>query len=65
MKNFIDDEFAPELIRRYKLEQEIYNNELPDINKLKEEYNTVTEETYRQSFPYLRKYIDKWIGQSR
>jgi len=65
VKNFIDDKFAPELIRRYKLEQEIYNNELPDINKLKEVYNTVTEETYRQSFPYLRKYIDKWLEQNK
>ncbi len=61
MKNFIDDTFAPELMKRYKLEQQIYNNELPDINKLKEEYNTVTEQTYGQSFPYLKKYIDQWM----
>lgn len=62
MENFIDDKFAPELIRRYKLEQKIYNNKLPDINKLKKEYNTVIEKTYRQSFPYLNTYIAKWIS---
>jgi len=61
IKNFIDDKFASELMRRYKLEQEIYNNELPDIEKLKKDYNTVTEETYRLTFPYLRKYIDQWF----
>lgn len=65
MNNFIDDEFAPKLIRRYKLEQEIYHNELPDIKKLKDEYNTITEETYMQAFPYLRKYIEKWINSDK
>lgn len=61
VNNFIDDAFAPELIRRYQLEQKLYNNALPDINKLKEEYNTVTEEMYEQEFPYLLKYIDRWL----
>lgn len=61
MENFIDDTFVSELMRRYQLEQKVYNNELPDVEKLKEEYNTVTEETYMQAFPYLRKYIIKWL----
>ena len=61
ISNYIDDQFAPELMRRYILEQSIYNNELPDINKLKEDFNTVKEATYLEEFPHLKKDIDKWI----
>lgn len=61
IKNYIDDQFGAELMERYKLEQKLYQNQLPDIEDLKKEYNTVTEETYRQQYPYLQKDIDKWL----
>jgi len=49
LNNYIDDNFVPELIRRYKIEKELYNTDkLPEIDILKKEYNTVIEETYTQ-----------------
>lgn len=61
--NYIDDTFAPVLMKRYMLEQNIYNNQLPDPKVLKKELNTVTEKTYGKEFPNLKKDIDKWIRQ--
>jgi hypothetical protein len=61
LKNFIDDKFAPELMRRYRLEQMLHNHEMPYIEKLKKYYNTVTEKTYRQAYPHLQKYVSKWL----
>lgn len=51
ISGYIDDTFAPVLMKRYVLEQSIYNNKLPDIEELKKEFNTVTEKTYREEFP--------------
>lgn len=61
ISDYIDDTFAPVLMKRYVLEQSIYNNKLPDIEELKKEFNTVTEKTYREEFPHLNKDIEKWI----
>jgi hypothetical protein len=46
IKGLIDDEFAPELQKRYQLEQKVYNNEIPDMDTLKADYNTVEDKTY-------------------
>lgn len=59
---FVDDQFAPELMRRYQLEQKVYNNELPEIDKLKLKYNTVIETSYREEFPAVVNQIDKWLN---
>lgn len=63
ISGYIDDTFASILMKRYVLEQNIYNNKLPDIDKLKKEFNTVTDETYRKEFPHLENDIERWIKQ--
>jgi hypothetical protein len=48
IEGLIDDEFIPELLRRYRLEQKVYNNDIPDMDKLKAELNSVDAKTYEQ-----------------
>lgn len=59
----IDDDFAPELLRRYRLEQKVYRNEIPDIDELKTEFNTVESKTYDQlpDFSEAIESIRRWI----
>ena len=63
IENFIDNDFAPELMKRYRLEQKVYKNTIPDINKLKEDYNTVTNITYKEDkdFGKALNQIEKWL----
>ena len=64
IKGFIDDDFLPELLRRYELEQCVYKNKVPDIETLKENYNTVIDKTYREEkedFGKAIKQIEKWL----
>lgn len=61
---FIDDQFAPELMRRYELEQKVYGNELPTISELKNNYNTVIDRIYKENkdeFGKATDMIDKWM----
>lgn len=64
IENYIDDEFAPELMRRYGLEQQVYGNEPPTLLQLKETYNTVTDETYEENAAEFSKaigQINRWL----
>ena len=57
LPNFIDDDFALEVQRRYALE----GNIAPDVEILKEQYNTVTDRTYSVEFPQICDSINRWI----
>lgn len=58
IENFIDDEFYKELVNRYQF----YNEEIPSENELKMDFNTVTEETYREEFPDTVEEIEKFLN---
>ena len=47
-KNFISRRFAKELIRRYQLEAEVYDNPIPTAKELKARYNTVVDIKYSE-----------------
>lgn len=64
IEGFVDDEFAPELMRRFRLESKVYGNELPTVEELKERYNTVEDKRYRESPEQFGKalgQIDRWF----
>lgn len=64
IEGFVDDEFAPELMRRYRLEQKVYGNDLPTVDELKKRYNTVEDKRYREcpeQFGRALEQIEKWL----
>ncbi len=64
INGYIDDNFAPEIMRRYKLEQKVYNNQIPTIEDLKKIKNTVEDKTYKEDkedFGTAIKQIESWL----
>jgi hypothetical protein len=61
VENFIDDEFAPELIRRFRLIQKITNKDISSIEALKAQYNKVNEVSYREVMPDVVEMIEQWL----
>jgi hypothetical protein len=61
VENFVDDEFAPELIRRYRLVQKVTNADIPSIDALKSKYNKVVNESYREEMPEVIEIIEQWL----
>ena len=45
-KNFVNRRFAKELIRRYQIEAEVYDNPVPTEKELKARYNTIIDRRY-------------------
>lgn len=60
MPNFVDDEFAREMQRRYRLE----GNLPPDIETLKQRYNRVIDRTYQEEFPAATKQVELWVNDN-
>ena len=59
LPNFVDDNFAREVQRRYTLE----GNIAPNIDILKEQYNTVIDRTYSEEFPQICDSINRWVNK--
>ena len=57
VENYIDDEFYQELISRYKL----YDENLPDKDKLKASFGSVRETTYRKEIPIVVEEIEQYL----
>ena len=62
-KNFLNRRFAKELIRRYRLEAEVYDNPVPTEKELKARYNTIIDRRYSDEamFEESIKQIEKYL----
>lgn len=62
-KNFVNRRFAKELIRRYQIEAEVYDNPVPTEKELKARYNTIIDRRYSdeamfvESMRQIKKYL--------
>ena len=62
-KNFLNRRFAKEVIRRYRLEAEVYDNPVPTAKELKARYNTIIDRRYSdeamfvESMRQIKKYL--------
>lgn len=64
INGYIDNNFASEIMRRYKLEQKVYNNQIPTIEDLKKTMNTIEDKTYKEDkeeFGTAIKQIESWL----
>ena len=62
-KNFLNRRFAKELIRRYRLEAEVYDNPVQTEKELKARYNTIIDRRYSDDamFEESIKQIEKYL----
>ena len=62
-KNFLNRRFAKEVIRRYRLEAEVYDNPVPTEQELMVRYNTIIDRRYSDDamFEESIKQIEKYL----